>query len=108
LHLYGELLDKYAKLQGDLFSLNATYNSIVENYGTLLDSLGELQNRYLALNASYYEHLSDYSRNVENIQNLLYVFAATTAIFLVTTIYLSKRAHTNSGSESSKRKNSTY
>jgi parallel beta-helix repeat protein len=108
LHLYSDLLDKYAKLQGDLHDLNATYNSFMENYRILLDSLGELQNRYLALNASYYGHLSDYSRNVENIQNLLYVFAATTAIFLVTTIYLSKRAHTGTGSESSKRKNSTY
>jgi parallel beta-helix repeat protein len=108
LHLYSDLLDKYAKLQGDLYNLNATYNSFMENYRILLDSLGELQNRYLALNASYYGHLSDYSRNVENIQNLLYVFAATTAIFLVTTIYLSKRAHTGTGSESSKRKNSTY
>jgi parallel beta-helix repeat protein len=108
LHLYSEMLDEYAKLQGDLYNLNATYNSFMENYHVLLDSLGELQSRYLALNASYYEHLSDYSRNVENIQNLLYVFAATTAIFLVTTIYLSKRAHAGRGSESSKRKNSTY
>jgi parallel beta-helix repeat protein len=108
LQLYSELLDKYAKLQGDLTSLNETYNSFLENYRVLLDSLGELQSKYLALNASYYEHLSDYSRNVENIQNLLYVFAATTATFLVTTIYLSKRAHTGRGSESSKRKNSTY
>jgi len=108
LHLYSEMLDKYAKLQGDLHNLNATYNSFMENYRVLLDSLGELQNRYLALNTSYYEHLSDYSRNVENIQNLLYVFAATTAIFLVTTIYLSKRAHAGRGSESSKRQNSTY
>ncbi len=108
LQLYSGLLDKYAKLEGNLTSLNETYNSFVEDYRVLLASLGELQSKYLALNASYYEHLSDYSRNVENIQNLLYVFAATTATFLVTTIYLSKRAHTGRGSESSKRKNSTY
>jgi parallel beta-helix repeat protein len=108
LHLYSELLDKYAKLQDDLYNLNATYNSFMENYHVLLDGFGELQSRYLALNASYYEHLSDYSRNVENIQNLLYIFAATTAIFMVTTIYLSKRAHTGRGSESSKMKNNTY
>lgn len=94
LQLYNDLRDEYAKLLADLHDLNATQSSFLENYSTLLDSLIELQNRYLALNASYYEHLSDHSRNVESIQNLMYIFASTTAIFLITTVYLSKRANT--------------
>jgi parallel beta-helix repeat protein len=95
LRLYNELLANYTKLVGDFFGLNATHNILRENFNTLSDSLAELMNRYLALNASYYEHLLDYSRSEENIRNLMYVFAATTAVFLVTTIYLSKRAHTS-------------
>jgi parallel beta-helix repeat protein len=94
LHMYSDLLGEYAKLLGDLYNLNASQNSLLGNNSILLGNLTDLQNRYLALNASYYEHLSDYSRNMENVQNLLYVFAATTAIFLITTIYLSKRANT--------------
>jgi hypothetical protein len=92
--LYNDLRDEYAKLLADLYNLNATQSSFLENYTTLLGSLTELQNRYLALNASYYEHLSDYSRNVDSLQNLMYIFAFTTAIFLITTVYLSKRADT--------------
>lgn len=92
LHLYDELLNKYASLLDDFNSLNVTHNYLLANYSTLIDSLGELQSKYLALNASYYEHLLDYSRNVENTRNLMYIFAATTAIFLATTVYLSKRA----------------
>jgi parallel beta-helix repeat protein len=94
LQLYNDLRDEYAKLLTDLYGLNATQSSFLGNYSTLLGSLIELQNRYLALNASYYEHLSDYSRNVESLQNLMYIFAFTTAIFLVTTVYLSKSADT--------------
>jgi parallel beta-helix repeat protein len=94
LHLYNDLRDEYAKLLADLYNLNVTQSSFLENFSTLIGSLTELQNRYLALNASYYEHLSDYSRNVESIQNLTYIFASTTSIFLITTIYLSKRANT--------------
>jgi parallel beta-helix repeat protein len=106
--LYNELLDEYSKLLGYFNSLNATDYSFLENYSILLNSLRELQDRYTDLNDSYYKHLVDYSRNVENLQNLMYVFAATTAIFLVTTVYLSKRAHASRESELSKTKNSTY
>jgi parallel beta-helix repeat protein len=105
LHLYSELLGKYAQLLADLYNLNTSQSSLAENNSVLLDSLMELQSRYLALNASYYEHLSDYSRSVENIQSLTYVFAATTAIFLVTTVYLSKRSSTGAKQDMKSRRN---
>jgi parallel beta-helix repeat protein len=86
LHLYNELLDKHVKLQTDLYNLNATYYDLLNNYSILLGNYSQLQK-------SYHEHLLDYSKNVHNIRNLMYIFAATTAIFIITTIYLSKRAH---------------
>jgi parallel beta-helix repeat protein len=95
MQLYVELLDNYNGLLSDFDNLSAANSGLLENYSSLLNSLLELQNRYSALNASYTEHLSDYSKSVENFRNLLYIFAATTAIFLVAIAYLSKRASTS-------------
>jgi len=92
-HLYHELLDEYKKLQIDLYNLNATYYDLLNNYGLLLSNYSSLQNSYYELNTSYLEHLLDYSKNIHNIRNLMYIFASTTAIFIITTIYLSKSAH---------------
>jgi len=93
LYLYNELLDKYVKLETDLQNLNTTYYDCLNNYGILLGNYNQLQKRYLELNNSYQNHLLDYSKNVRNIRNLMYILAATTAIFIITTIYLSKHAH---------------
>jgi parallel beta-helix repeat protein len=121
LHLYNELLDKYAKLQTDLYNLNVTYNNLLNNYSSLLGNYSQLQEDYRELNNSYQEHLLNYSsllgnysqlqedyyelnssyqehllhynENAHNIRNLMYILATTTAIFIATTIYLSKSAH---------------
>jgi parallel beta-helix repeat protein len=93
LQLYNDLLGEYANLLADLNNLNVTQSSFLANYSTLLGDLTDLESKYFALNSSYYSQLSDYSRNVENLQNLMYVFASTTAVFLITTVYLSKRAN---------------
>jgi parallel beta-helix repeat protein len=122
LYLYNELLDKYIMLQIDLYNLNSTYHDLLSNYNVFLGNYFQLQEGYRELNDSYQEHLSnytvflgnyfqlqegyrelndsyqehllDYSKNVQNVRNLMYIFAAITAIFIVTTIYLSKHAHT--------------
>jgi len=95
LYLYYELIDKYTKLKDDLYNLNETYHDLLNNYSILLDDYGQLQENYSELNNTYNDHLADYSKNVNNIRNLMYIFAASTAIFIITTIYLSKYAHTN-------------
>lgn len=94
LRFYNDLLGKYASLLADFNNLSGTQGNFLGNYSVLLNNLSQLENMYSALNASYFEHLSNYSRSTENLQNLIYVFAATTAIFLIATIYLSKRANT--------------
>lgn len=86
LRLYDELLDKYVQL-------NATYSDLLKDYDLLLDNYSKLQGSYDELTSSVQEHLLDYSKNVSNTLNLVYIFAATTAIFIITTIYLSKHAH---------------
>jgi len=87
LHLYKELLDEHFKLQTDLHNLNLTYSDLLKDYGVLSGNYSQLQR-------SYQEHLQDYSENVHNVRNLMYIFAFAIAIFIVTTVYLSKtRAH---------------
>jgi nitrous oxidase accessory protein len=92
---YGVFLGNYCQLQEGYRELNDSYQDLLSNYGVFLGNYCQLQEGYRELNDSYHEHLLDYSKNVQNIRNLMYIFAAITAIFIVTTIYLSKHAHTD-------------
>ncbi len=105
LNSYSLLSDNYSQLQRSfedlnrsyqaLLILNVTYYNILNSYSSLSDNYSQLQEKYAELNASYQAHMVDYSEQIQNIRNLMYVFAAVTAVFIMTTIYLSKRAHTN-------------
>jgi parallel beta-helix repeat protein len=104
MQVYNELLDKYIKLQADLDSLNASYQGLLVNYNTtlqtlfnslnmLLGNLTQLQNSFSALNSSLQNNLKDQSDSMQNMRNITYILAATTAAFLITTAYLSARVH---------------
>jgi len=104
LQIYNSLLDKYNSLQKDFASLNATYQGLLSNYNEslqallnnfnlMLGNLTQLQNSYLDLNSSLQNSLRDQSNSLENMRNLVYVFAAMTGAFLITTAYLSMRTH---------------
>jgi parallel beta-helix repeat protein len=99
-NLYYELLNTNAILQLDLYNLNTTFYELLNDYNLLLDDYSQLKTNYGELDNSYQEHLSNYSDNVLSIQNLTYVFGATTAIFLITTVYLSMYAHKNNNKAS--------
>jgi parallel beta-helix repeat protein len=100
---YSVLLGNYGLLQKNLeelnvsyqtlYILNQTYYILTNNYTTLLVDYGQLKLSFDELNNSYQEHLLDYSEQIENTRNLLYVFVATTTIFIIVTFYLSKRVH---------------
>jgi len=92
LNLYNDLADKSSKLQTDLNNLNVTYHDILGQYETLLGNYSQLQNSYRELNNSYQEHLQNDAVNVSNIRNLTYIIAVTTALFIITAVYLSKSA----------------
>lgn len=105
LNNYSILSDNYSQLQRSfeelnrsyqaLLILNLTYYDILNSYSRLSENYTQLQERYEELNASYQNHMVDYSWQIQNIRNLMYVFAAVTAVFIMTTIYLSKRVHGN-------------
>ncbi len=93
MYLYTQLLTDYAKLQTDFNNLNSSYYQLLNNHTILSENYNILQGAYNQLNYSFLEHLSIYAESMRNFQNLAYIFAAAMAIFLLTTVYLSKRAH---------------
>jgi hypothetical protein len=71
-----------------------TYLDLLSNYTAFLDRYAQLQQDYLELNASYNLHLMDYSDVLQNFRSLMYIFAAATAVLIVSTVYISNRVHT--------------
>jgi predicted PurR-regulated permease PerM len=94
LHLYNELIKQYSQLQADFQRLNQTYQDLLKSYIDFLGNYSRLQNQLQALNSSYQEQLASYTESAQNLRNLTYIFAAGTAILLIVTVYLSKRAST--------------
>jgi len=90
---YYSLLGTSTTLLGNLYILNVTYHALFSEFSKLLGNYSELQRSFNDVNASYQEHMLDYSEQIQNLRNLMYIFVATTAIFIITTIYLSKQAH---------------
>jgi len=104
LYLHNELLNEYLELQIDFHNLNSTYYELFDAYIEVLGNYSQLLERYSALNASYQEHLLEYYElqanhtsllleQAQNIRSLMYVFIATTTIFIAATVYLSTHAH---------------
>jgi hypothetical protein len=88
---YYAVLDSYRSvLQSDIDDLNATYQNLMDGYTSLTYNYTQLQQDYFALNSSFMEISSDFSESMQNLRNIAYIFAVTTAIFLAAIVYLSK------------------
>ncbi|MGC9095390.1 MAG: hypothetical protein ACP5IM_07300, partial [Candidatus Bathyarchaeia archaeon] len=92
---YYTLLAKYVQLQDKLGSLNMSYYGLLNNLSALLESYAQLQGNYTELYDSYQELLRRYDENLQNLQNLTYAFLAITTLFLIVTIYLTRRLPTS-------------
>jgi parallel beta-helix repeat protein len=91
---YHSLLNNYSSsMQASLSDLNSTYRTLLNNYIILADNYTRLLQDHQALDSSYQEHLRVFSEDAQNLRNLIYIFAALTGVFLVTTVYLSRRVH---------------
>jgi hypothetical protein len=90
MHLYIELLAKYVALQEHMNSLNISYQNFLVDYDVLLGNYTALLESFNALNASYQRYLQDYGAQLENMRGLMYIVAATAAVFMVTIVYLSR------------------
>jgi hypothetical protein len=104
---YNALLATLGQLQSSFTALNTSYTmltvlnsshyGLLQDYSLLVANYSLLQTRFAELNASYQNYIQgysqDYQKQTQNLRNLLYVFASTTTLFVITTVYLSKRAH---------------
>jgi parallel beta-helix repeat protein len=98
LNNYNSLLESFAQLQKNFTILDTSYQTLKGLNAThyqLLHDYSLLQQNLLELTSSFADHLKDYSDQAQNLQNLLYIFAITTAFFIASTVYLSKQAHAN-------------
>lgn len=100
LHLFNQLMSEYLNLQNSFLIQNETYNSLLKNHTELQGNYSKLEESYNRLNASFQEYLLIHTENMINYQNLIYIFAAATAIFLGTTVYLSRRTEVRNTSQS--------
>jgi hypothetical protein len=93
---YQALLTSYnANLQTEIANVNSTYQALLNSFGLLLKNFSQLQSNYLTLYSSLQNNLANQSQSMQNIHNLAYIFAATTGVFLIITVYLSTRANGN-------------
>jgi parallel beta-helix repeat protein len=103
-NLLQQLLQNLSTSQENLQDLNLTYLSLLSNYTDLLSNYSQIQQRYLELNDSYTHHLSEYNDSLQNLRNLMYIFAGVSAVFIATTVYLSSRLHTRKTRASEEKK----
>jgi parallel beta-helix repeat protein len=96
LYVYDQLHTDYDVLSG----LNSSYQSVLKDYALLLGNYSQLQQSLTALSDSYQQHLAADSEQRQNVQSLVYILAATTAMFMILTVYLSKRVRFVSINES--------
>lgn len=105
MQFYDDLLLKYNKLLADFDSLNMTYQNLLGSYNSTMQALlnsfnlllaefNQLQSTISALNSTVQNNSRDQSDSLQNMRNLTYILAATTAAFLITTAYFSARVHT--------------
>jgi parallel beta-helix repeat protein len=95
---YDILLSNYTQLQMTFGELNYSYQNLYRlnaTYYELLDNYLKLQEYLHDLNETYLNHLLDYTEQMQNIRNLSYILVALAGILIITTVYLSRRKHTN-------------
>ncbi len=93
MRLYTDLLKTQSDLERDLETLNSTYQMLLRNYSDLLGNYNQLQRSYGSLSNSSQSLLGNSYQSEQNIRSLSYIFAAIVAVFIMVTIYLSKREH---------------
>ncbi|MBS7616464.1 right-handed parallel beta-helix repeat-containing protein [Candidatus Bathyarchaeota archaeon] len=76
-------------IREQLYALNETLHALNETLCDLLKSYNELQVEFGETNSAYKEQK-------QNLESLMYMFAAVTAVLIVMTIYLSKKVHERS------------
>jgi methyl-accepting chemotaxis protein len=95
---YQHQLSDYSQLQGNYTSLQNSYNNLQATFTSLNSSYDDLRRNLESLNSSYINLNTTLNQNKQSTQNELrytrdfvYLLTATTAIFIVATIYFAVR-----------------
>lgn len=98
--LYLELLDLYHKLHTNyleaLSKMDANMSMLLAQINMLNGTLHTLLGNYSKLQKEFNDMKSSYYDQIPNLKSLMYMFIVTTAIYIVTLVYLSKKAHEKS------------
>jgi len=89
--VYDTLLSNYTELKENYATLNQTYSILQENFDSLTSSYNQLNTSYDTLLDSYNQLQLDQESVLDElnvIRNMLYLFIATTIVFMVITVYL--------------------
>jgi parallel beta-helix repeat protein len=91
--VYLELLDLYYQLLDRIYSLNVANEVLVEKFNALNETLHDLLRDWSDFQGAFFNMSASYQDQARNFEGLKYIFAATTATFIITTVYLSMIAH---------------
>jgi hypothetical protein len=83
---YFELFEEYLNLDANRSMLLAQITILEGTLHGLLGNYNKLQGEFNEMKSSYYYQ-------IPNFKNLMYMFIVTTAVYIVTLVYLSKKAH---------------
>jgi len=97
LDLYYRLLADYSELFSKFRELNSTNTMLIEKISALNDTLYNFLSGYSDFQKELYNMTLLYQNQAQNFKGLIYIFAAITAVFIATTIYLAKIAHEKQG-----------
>jgi predicted nuclease with TOPRIM domain len=86
---YFELLEEYLNLDDNRSMLVTQVTILNGTLSTLWENYSRLQEEFNDMKSSYYDQ-------IPNLKSLSYMLIVTTAIYIVTLIYLSKKAHEKS------------
>jgi len=88
---YENLQNSYTQLQNNVTQLQSTIAQLQSSYTQLQNSYNQLQSNYTYLRNSYTQLQRDYTdlkAKCDQLTNLMYIFIATTIIFVISTVYL--------------------
>jgi len=91
--VYLELFDLYHQLLDKIYSLKVTNEALVEKFNALNETLHDLLKDWNDFQGAFFNMSALYQDQARKFEGLTYIFAATTAIFITTTVYLSMIAH---------------
>lgn len=93
---YSTLLDEYLEIKEKIQAINVSNSELFEQIQIINETLHDLLENYSKLQSDFEAINLAYQEQTQNLKSSAYMFIATTAVFIVAIIYLSKKVHERS------------